>query len=81
MRFAKHDHVVETFAADRADESLNVSILPGRSGCDRMVPNAHCTDPLQKGWTIRSVSIPNKISRRVVPRERLGDLALEHFMF
>ncbi|MEA3141729.1 MAG: hypothetical protein QOK23_3898, partial [Gammaproteobacteria bacterium] len=22
MRFAKHDHVVETFAADRADESL-----------------------------------------------------------
>ena len=27
MRFAKHDHVVETFAADRADESLNVSIV------------------------------------------------------
>jgi hypothetical protein len=75
VRFAKHDHVVETFAADRADESLNVSILPGRSGCDRMVPNAHCTDPLQEDWTIRGVSIPNEISRRVVPRERLGDLA------
>src|ERR1700693_4007949 len=40
-----------------------------------MVPNAHCTDPLQKDWTIRGVSIPNKISRRAVPRERLGDLA------
>jgi hypothetical protein len=40
-----------------------------------MVPNAHCTDPLQEGWTIRGVSIPNEISRRVVPRERLGDLA------
>ena len=66
MRFAKHDHVVETFAADRADESLNVSILPGRSGCDRMVPNAHCTDPLQEDWTIRGVSIANEISRRVV---------------
>src|SRR5258706_8010421 len=63
VRFAKHDHVVETFAADRADESLNVSILPGRSGCDRMVPNAHCTDPLQEGWTIRGVSIPNEMSR------------------
>src|SRR3979411_640697 len=74
-RFAKHDHVVETFAADRADESLDVSILPGRSGCDRMVPNAHCTDPLQEDRTIRGVSIPNEISRRVVPRERLGDLA------
>src|SRR6202051_1036622 len=75
VRFAKHDHVVETFAADRADESLNVSILPGRSGCDRMVTNAHCTDPLQESWTIRGVSIPNEISRRVVPWERLGDLA------
>src|SRR6201988_964617 len=67
--------MVETFAADRADESLNVSILPGRSGCNRMVPNAHCTDPLQEDWTIRGVSIANEISRRVVPRERLGDLA------
>jgi hypothetical protein len=67
VRFAKHDHVVETFAADRADESLNVSILPGRSGCDRMVTNAHCTDPLQEGWTIRGVSIPNEISRGAVP--------------
>src|SRR4030081_3685268 len=75
VRFAKHDHVVETFAADRADEPLDVSILPGRSWCDRMVPNAHCTDPLQEDRTIRGVSIPNEISRRVVPRERLGDLA------
>ena len=75
MRFAKHDHVVETFAADRADESLNVSILPGRSGCDRVVPNAHCTDPLHEDWTIRGISITNEISRRVVPWERLGDLA------
>jgi hypothetical protein len=32
VRFAKHDHVVETFAADRADESLDVSILPGDRG-------------------------------------------------
>src|ERR1700751_3933478 len=75
VRFPKHDHVVETLAADRADESLNLSILPGRSGSDRMVPNAHCTDPMQEGWTIRGVSIPNEISRCVVPRERLGDLA------
>ena len=77
MRFAKHDHVVETFPADRADESLNVSILPGRSGCDRMVPNAHRSDPLQEDRTIRGVPIPNEISRRMAPRERLGDLARE----
>src|ERR1700722_17784333 len=34
-----------------------------------------CTDPLQEGWTIRCLSIPHEISRRAVPRERLGDLA------
>src|SRR6202795_3008927 len=80
VRFAKHDHVVETFAADRADESLNVSILPGRSGCDRMVPNAHCTDPLQKDWTIRGVSIPNEMSRRVVPIQPHDfELVVVHF--
>src|SRR5665648_483493 len=40
-----------------------------------MVTNAHCADPLQEDSTIRGVSIPNEISRGVVPRERLGDLA------
>src|ERR1700748_701138 len=40
-----------------------------------MVPNAHGSDPLQEDRTIRGVSIPNEISRRAVPRERLGDLA------
>ena len=29
MRFTEHDHVVEAFPSDRADKSLNVSILPG----------------------------------------------------
>src|SRR3990172_6824256 len=40
-----------------------------------MVPNAHRSDPLQQDRTIRGVPIPNEISRRMVPRERLGDLA------
>jgi hypothetical protein len=74
VRFAKHDHVVETFAADRADEWLNLSILPGRSGGDRMVPNAHARIRCKKTGTIRGASIPHEISRRVVPRERLGYL-------
>jgi hypothetical protein len=31
--FTEHDHMVEAFPADRANKSLNVSILPGRSRC------------------------------------------------
>ena len=42
MRFAKHDHVVETFAADRADESLNVSM------CQLCVPKT--LSELMPGW-------------------------------
>jgi hypothetical protein len=29
VRFTEQDHVVQAFPADRANESLNVSILPG----------------------------------------------------
>ena len=29
MRFTEHDHMVEAFSSDRADKSLNVSVLPG----------------------------------------------------
>ncbi len=29
VRFTEHDHVVQAFPADRANESLNVSVLPG----------------------------------------------------
>jgi len=28
VRFTEHDHVVQAFPADRADESFNVGILP-----------------------------------------------------
>jgi arginase family enzyme len=29
MRFTEYDHVVQALPADRADEPLNVSVLPG----------------------------------------------------
>ena len=78
MRFAKHDHVVRRHSRRIGEPMRSLqhqAFLPGRSGCDRMVPNGHCTDPLQEDWTIRGVSIPNEISRRVVPGDDLGDLA------
>jgi hypothetical protein len=30
VAFVDHDHMIQTLAANRADDSLNVSILPGR---------------------------------------------------
>ena len=63
VRLPKYDHVVETFPSDRADQSLDVRILPRRSGSSRLVPNAHGTQPLPEDHAIRSVSVPNKITR------------------
>src|SRR5262245_40991082 len=74
VRLPKYDQVVETFPADRADQSLDVRVLPRRSGSGRLVPNAHGTQPLPEDRTIRRVPVPNKITRCIVPRERLGDL-------
>ena len=75
VRLTEHDHVVQAFPADRADESLNIRILPGRSGRDRPVANAHGAQTLHEDWAIRGVPIPNEVTRCMVPRERIGDLA------
>jgi sigma-54 interacting transcriptional regulator len=37
--FVKNNHVVQTFSADRADQSLDVSTLPGRTGALRNKEN------------------------------------------
>src|SRR5258708_12535107 len=60
VRLPKYDHVVETFPSDRADQPLDVRILPRRSGSSRLVPNAHGTQPLPEDHAICSVSVPNK---------------------
>src|SRR6266481_9813635 len=73
VRLPEHDQVVETFPSDGSDQSLDVRVLPRRSGSGRLVPNAHGAQPLPEDQAIRSVPVPNKITRRTVPRERLCD--------
>ena len=75
MRFTEYNHVVQALPADRADEPLNVSVLPGRSERNRPISNAHGAETLHGDASIRGVPIPNEVSRRVVPWESLGDLA------
>src|SRR5215469_9905875 len=75
VRFPKYDHVVETFPSDRADQPLDIRVLPRRSGSSRLVPNAHGTQPLPEDRTIRGIPVPNKIARCTLPGKRLDDLA------
>src|SRR5215475_2061681 len=75
VRLPEYDHVVETFSSDRADQPLDVRVLPRRSGSGRLVPNAHGAQALPEDRAIRSVAVPNKIARCTVPGKRLDDLA------
>jgi hypothetical protein len=68
VRLPEYDHVVETFPADRADQPLDVRILPRRSGSDRLVPNAHGAQTLPENRAIRRVPVPNKITRCTISR-------------
>ena len=40
VRLAEHDHTVEALASDRADQPLDMGILPGRARCGWSIPNA-----------------------------------------
>jgi len=46
VRLTEYDHVVQAFSADRANEPLNVSVLPGWSERNRSIPNTVCTENL-----------------------------------
>ena len=40
VRLAEHDHMVEALASERADQRLDMGILPGRARCGWSIPNA-----------------------------------------
>src|ERR1019366_2635369 len=75
MCFTEYDHVLQALRADRANEPLNVSVLPGGSERNRPISNTHGAQTLHEDWPVRGVPIPNEVSRGVVPWESLGDLA------
>jgi hypothetical protein len=41
VRLAQDNYVVQTLTPDRSDQPFGKAILPGRSWCGRLVPDAH----------------------------------------
>src|SRR5262245_18551164 len=67
VTIVENDNVIQAFTADRADEMLDVGILPRCSRgsvdlCDPHRPNA-----ITECRTIRFVSVPHQIARCTVP--------------
>jgi hypothetical protein len=41
MPFAKDQHMIQAFPAERPDEPFDIWVLPRLSRCCRVVPNSH----------------------------------------
>ena len=59
VSLSEYDQVVEAFAPDRADQPLRIPVLPWRCGRNRLVPNAHGTEPAPHGSTVNPILISN----------------------
>ncbi len=74
MAFAQDDDMVETFAPDRTDDSLDVGRLPGRARCGQHFRDPHASQALPRGLAIDAVAIADHVARRRIPWKRFGDL-------
>ena len=79
MPFAEDDNVIEALPPDRADESLRISILPGRPSRDRSVTYAHGSKTPDEHIAIRAIPVTNEVSRYFVPATDFGQLAGKPF--
>jgi hypothetical protein len=75
MRFVKDQDVIQAIAPERADQPLDIRVLPGRPWRNRPVPNAHRPHASSKDWSIGRVIVAHHIGRRCVPRAGLHDAA------
>ena len=72
--FVQHDHVIQTFAADGADDSFSVGILPGRSRRSRDFVDLHAFHAVLEIVPVDAVAISKEKSRRLLVREGVDDL-------
>src|SRR5208337_1806543 len=71
-----HD-LVEAFTTNRADDALDVGILPGRSWRRNDLRDPHDPSPLLKALPVRRVAVAQQVAWRGVPRKCLCDQAGE----
>ena len=74
VRFAQQDDVIQAFAADGTDQSLDVRILPRRArGGDHFL-DAQVVDPLAEADAVDAVAVALQVAQRRVVWKRFDDL-------
>ena len=74
MLLVENDHVVETLATDRANQSLGLGILPRGMWRGEDLLDPHSVDPRDELVAVDCISISQKILRRFIERKGLDDL-------
>src|SRR5262245_14729758 len=74
MIFAEHNHIIETFSPDRADEPLHIWTLPRTVWCSDHFLNLHPLYPPTELLAIYLVAIPEQVTRNRVFRKGLDHL-------
>jgi len=74
VRFTRNHQVVKRFAANRADQALDVAVLPRRARRNWVIAYTHGTNAPGVRRPERAIAVTNQVARSSVPRDRLGDL-------
>jgi hypothetical protein len=77
--FIQDDHVIQAFPANRADQSLNVGVLPWTAGCSEDFVNAHPLGGLLKHVPIAAIAVTEQIARCTIPGESVEKLSCGPF--
>src|SRR6202040_630718 len=77
LRSVEHYQVIEAFPPDRADEALDVAVLPRRARRRRMITDPHCPNAMCVGWAERPVAVANQVTRRFIPGKRVRHLTCD----
>ena len=75
----EHDHVVQAFPSDRANQPLHQSVLPGRMRRRRNLLNVHAANCQPECISVTTISISNQKSWSAIPGERLQHLLRRPF--
>src|SRR5512133_1771617 len=79
MLLAEDDYMIKALAANRADESFGIAVLPRRSRRCRSVANAHRSDAARKCLSVDPVPITDEIVLCALPTTCLRDLLGDPF--
>jgi hypothetical protein len=67
----EHDHMIQTLASDRTDQSFDIGILPGRPRRGQHFLDAHTLQAFLKALSVGAVAVADQVTRRLVVGERL----------